>query len=75
MRTLQALIALPFALLGLAFHLLLAPGVVLGVVYLIFGSDSSVFTWTLLFCLLWVYIEWRHLKKIGSGGRPNRRRY
>lgn len=73
MRTLQALIALPFALLGLAFHLLLAPGVVLGIVYLIVGSDSPVFTWTLLFCLLWVYLEWRHLKKLGSGGRRTRR--
>lgn len=73
MRTLAALIALPFALLGLAIHLLLLPAIVLGVVWLIFGTDSSVFTWTLLFCLLWVCVEYRQLKKVGSGGRRRRR--
>jgi hypothetical protein len=73
MRTLAALIALPFALLGLAIHLLLLPALVLGVVWLIFGTDSSVFTWTLLFCLLWVYIEYYQLKKAGSGVRRTRR--
>jgi hypothetical protein len=73
MKTLAALIALPFALLGLAIHLLLLPALVLGTVWLIFGTDSSVFTWTLLFCLLWVYVEYRQLKKIGSGGRRTRR--
>jgi hypothetical protein len=73
MRTLIALITLPFALLGLAFHVLLLPALVLGTVYLIFGTDSSVFTWALLFCLLWVYIEYHQLKKAGSGGRKTRR--
>jgi hypothetical protein len=73
MRTLAALIALPFALLGLAIHLLLLPALVLGVVWLIFGTSSAVFTWTLLFCLLWVYIEYYQLQKSGSGGRRTRR--
>lgn len=73
MKTLAALIALPFALLGMAIHLLLLPALVLGAVYLIFGTGSAVFTWTFLFCLLWVYLEWRQLKKAGSGGRRSRR--
>lgn len=73
MNTLKALIGLPFALLGLAVHLLLLPAIVVGVVYLIFGTDSSVFDWTVLFCLLWVYLEYRGLKKLGSGGLRSRR--
>jgi hypothetical protein len=73
MRTLIALIALPFALIGLAFDVLLLPGIVLATVWIIFGTDSSVFTWALLFCLLWMCIEYRQLKKVGSGGRRTRR--
>lgn len=68
MRTLLGLIAAPFALLGIALRLFLLPGIALFVIFFIFGNQSPVFSWGVLICLAWVYLEWRELRR-GSGRR------
>lgn len=69
MRTLLGLIAAPFVLAGIALRLFFLPGIVLFVIFFIFGNQSPVFSWAVLGCLLWVYLEWRELH--GSRGRRN----
>lgn len=68
MRTLKGLLALPFLLAGAIVSVFAAPAIVVAVAYFIFGDQSPVFTWTLLFCLLWAYLEWRAV----SGKRGHR---
>lgn len=63
MRTLKGLIALPFLLAGMVVSIFAAPAIVTAIVYFIVGDQSPIFTWTLLFCLLWAYLEWRTLKR------------
>lgn len=72
MRTLRALIALPFVLLGIAVQVLLLPALLLVIVWFIFGTGSTVFGLTVLVCCAWAYLEWHHLRGAPShrgGGR------
>jgi len=69
MRTIRMLIALPIALAALALQVFLMPAIVLLIVWAIWGTHSTIFDWTLLACLGWVYLEWRSLQRAGSGGR------
>jgi hypothetical protein len=75
MRFLRGLIALPFVMAAAGLYmlsLLILPAFIVFVVFFIFGTDTPIFDWTLLICVVWVAYEWHEF--LTRGRRSSRRR-
>jgi hypothetical protein len=66
MRILAVIFALPIAIAVWIAVVLALPAFVLFIVFFIFGYPSTAFTYALLICLAWAYLEHRQLRR---GGR------
>lgn len=75
MNTLRALIALPFVLLGLALRVLLLPSLLLFIVWMIWGTNSSVFGFAVLAWCGWVWLEYRTLRGVANYRGRGRKLY
>lgn len=74
MRTLKGVIALPFAVLLLAWYMLLWPTLLVLITYWAFGDDSPAFSIVLFISLIWAWLNWRRLQKAGRRAAAPRRR-